>query len=368
MSALPIKLFTPGPTPVPRQVMEAMSRPMIHHRSAEFSEIFGKVRRQLSDLMGVGTQGQSLLFTSSGSGAMEAAVCSLFDKGDHVVVVESGKFGQRWKKLAQHFSLTMDLVEVEWGKTVTLDQIENVLTPTTKGVLIQACESSTGVFHPIYDLAKLIKSHSKALFVVDAITALGIHDLDQERDLIDVLIGGSQKALMCPPGLATMGLRASAIEQIRPGVGFYFSLANELKNQKDNKTAFTPAVSLVRGLSAAMDIIEAEGKTQVFARHKHMQTLTRAHFRKVGLELFNLDQDASLGITAVDAQERFDVKAWLTFLKKEYNMWLAGGQDHLEGKIFRFSHMGAVSVEQVEQALQIITESLSAAPFQVLGS
>ncbi|MCB0326997.1 MAG: alanine--glyoxylate aminotransferase family protein [Bdellovibrionales bacterium] len=359
-----MKLFTPGPTPVPLQVNEAVAAPMIHHRSPEFSKLFGEVRSKLADWMG--TKGPSLIFSSSGTGAMEAAAGSLFSPKDHVITVESGKFGQRWTQLAKYFDLDVETIEVEWGRALDPNVLSEKLKPETKGVFIQACETSTGVYHPVQVLAKEIKKKSQALFVVDAITALGVHDLDMERDHIDVMIGGSQKALMCPPGLAVMGLRQEVLRHVRKDAGFYFSLAKELKNQMENKTAYTPAVSLIRGLHVALTMMETEGKEAVFARHQSMQKQTRAAFRKMGLELFNRDEDASHGITSVEVGDRFDVKAWLSHIKKEYGLWLAGGQDHLDGRIFRFSHMGAVYPQDLSEALEIIDQSLRKNPFQVL--
>jgi aspartate aminotransferase-like enzyme len=332
-----------------------MAQPMIHHRSGEFQEILMGVRQKLKNLCG--TSGQTMVLSCSGSGAMEASVASLFKEGDEVLVVVAGKFGQRWQKLAQVYGLKLTVVEVPWGQAVDLEQIQPHLHANLKGLMLQACETSTGVFHPVAEIGALLQAYPDCLFLVDAITALGIHDLNMDRDGIDGMVGGSQKALMCPPGLATLALSDKAMARIQPARGLYFSLAHEYKAQSQNSTAFTPAISLFQGLHAALEMIEQEGKENVFQRHQFLQQRTRHAFQQMQLPLLNRDQDAAHGLTAVGLLS-WDVGAWLSKLKKEEGLWLAGGQDQLKGKVFRFAHMGYCDKTSVDHALALIHQYL----------
>lgn len=348
-------LFTPGPTMIPDPVMIAMNKPMIHHRSPEFEQILSRILIGLNQLVG-NPKGQSIVMTASGSAAMEASVASLLHPKDHVVVVNSGKFGQRWVDLAKRYCLDADVIDVEWGKSVSLQEIEQRIKSDTKAVLTQACETSTGVFHPIHQMAKIIPSD--CLLIVDAITALGVHDLHMERDGIDVMVGGSQKALMCPPGVATCSLSPKALERVFPSQSLYLSLQKELASQAKNVTAFTPAVSIMRGLAVALDLIFEEGTENVFLRHQMLQKRARSYIRAMNLPLFNSDSDASNGITVVGTGLSWDVKRWLQELKSKYQLWLAEGQDQLKDQVFRLAHMGFVDQEKLDLAFSFIVESL----------
>src|SRR5580765_5303179 len=224
-----MKLFTPGPTPVPKEVRQAEALPMIHHRSEEFGTILKNVRLSLNEF--ADNDGETLLLSSSGTGGLEAAVSSLFSPGDEVIVVEAGKFGERWVELAEHFGLKGEVIHVPWGKAVSPQEVLSRIRPTTKGILMQACESSTGAYHPVEKIGPKVPEH--VLLVVDAITALGVHDLSMRRDHLDVVICGSQKAFMCPPGLAMVSLNQKALKRLEQTVArsFYFSLKRELKAQ-----------------------------------------------------------------------------------------------------------------------------------------
>lgn len=353
-----IRLFTPGPTPVPEEIRKAGAQPMLHHRSEEFGAILKSVRERLHWLCD--TDGEVLVFSSSGTGGMEAVIASLFSPGDEVVIVEGGKFGERWIELAKHYQLHANVVSVEWSKAVSADAVMRAVTPKTRGVLIQACESSTGAFHPVSAIGHALKSRPDIFFVVDAITALGVHDLSMRRDRIDALICASQKALMCPPGLATVALSAKTVvaAQMQQSRSYYFSLTRELKAQMKGQTGFTPAVSLLLSLDKALGMIETEGKDALFKRTWQLQRMAREAFRADGLKLFNSDADATAGITVVCAPEGLDVKAWLKGLRKTDGLWLAGGQGSMEGKIFRISHMGACWPKDLLWAIETIERSL----------
>jgi aspartate aminotransferase-like enzyme len=350
-------LFTPGPTPIPPQVQTELSKPMIHHRSPEFEEIFASLRNNLHLISQ--TDGESVVLTGSGTAAMESVVSSMFEMGDHVVVVDAGKFGKRWAEICKRYELNVSVIQKPWGHAVTVDDIMAEIIPSTRAVLVQACESSTGVYHPIEAIGKALNRYSKVLFVVDAITAFGIYPLSQRSHYIDVLIGASQKALMCPPGLSLVCLSKKAIEQIHPTAGMYLSLENELKSQVDNRPAFTPAISLVRGMERATEMILNEGRQYVYERHLKLQAITRGCFKALGFQLLANDKDASAGITAVHAISGLDVEKWLKQLRNDHGLWLASGQEQYKGKIFRMAHMGHCHERDLKAALNLIVKSLS---------
>ncbi|MFH1017083.1 MAG: alanine--glyoxylate aminotransferase family protein [Pseudomonadota bacterium] len=353
------RLFTPGPTPVPESVRKAGAQPMIHHRSEEFGEILRSVRRSLNVLCD--TDGEALVLSSSGSGGMEACVSSLFSPGDEVVVVEAGKFGERWVELASHYHLKADVIRVPWGSAVRPEEVARAVNPSTRGVLVQACESSTGVFHPVDRIGRLLPPRDDLLFVVDAITALGVHDLSMKRDRIDSLVGASQKAFMCPPGLATVSLGLRALVRLgrTQPQGYYFSLQRELAAQQKGFTAFTPAVSLVRSLAVALDLILKTDTAERIRRQRGLQAMARTALREDGLSLFNRDEDATWGITVAETPKGVDAKSWLKELKVKYGLWLAGGQSQLEGKIFRMAHLGAIGPKDLLWAIETIEGSLA---------
>jgi aspartate aminotransferase-like enzyme len=330
---------------------------MIHHRSEEFGAILTQVRKDLTWLCGC--DGEAVLLAASGTGGMEATVTSLFSQGDRVVVVSGGKFGERFGELAAHYGLKADTVCVEPGRAVSVDAVMSAVTARTRGILIQACESSTGAYHPVGEIGAALSNRDDVLLCVDAIMALGIQDLDMKRDRIDVLIGASQKALMCPPGLAVVALNRRALSRVlKPGQGYYFSLAREVGAQTKGQTGFTPAISHIRALNAALSMIRKEGKPGLFARHKELQNMARKAFREMGLELFNRDEEAAIGITVVRASADMDVGLWRKQLREKEGLWLAGGQGALEGKVFRLGHFGACQPADLAWALEKIRENL----------
>lgn len=349
-------LFTPGPTPIPPQVQAEISRPMIHHRSDEFQNIFASLRNNLHLISQ--TDGESVVLTASGTAAMEAVVASMFIAGEHVVIVDSGKFGKRWVELAKRYGLNITVVSKPWGHAVEVDEVLSELQSNTRAVLIQACESSTGVYHPIEALGKALNRYDRIMFVVDAITAFGIYPLSQRSHYIDVMVASSQKALMCPPGLSVVTLSKRALTSVRPTLGMYLSLHHELQTQMKNKPAFTPAVSLVRGMERSTEMILTEGRQYVYERHKRLQTIARGFFKALGFQLFVSDAEASVGITAVHSIEGLDTEKWLESLRRQYGLWLASGQEQFRGRIFRMAHMGYCFEKDLKSALLIIAQSL----------
>ena len=256
------RLFTPGPTPLLPAAQFAMAAADIHHRTPEFRALFTKVLAQLKDF--VGTKNDVVILSSSGSGAMEASVSNLTSPGDRVLVLTAGKFGERWTALAKAFGCEVDVVEEPYGKTFDLTKVKAALKPDTRCVFVQANETSTGARHDMDALAKLLKDeNSEALLVVDGITGLGTTDLDMDTAGIDVLIGGSQKAVMIPPGLSYLAVSQRAWDRMEAtrNPRYYFDLRKERKNAKNGESAYTPAVALIAALGAALDWISAQAGT-----------------------------------------------------------------------------------------------------------
>lgn len=335
-------LLAPGPTPVPPRVLLAMAKPVMHHRTPQFSALFGEVRERLRMLFQ--TAQDVLILASSGTGAMEAAVGNCFAAGDEVVIVNGGKFGERWLKLSQSFGLKPIEVPVEWGRAVHPERVSEALRahPRAQGVLVQASETSTTAVHPVRELAALTRERD-ALLVVDGITAVGVYDLPMDDWGIDILISGSQKALMLPPGLAFIALSERAWARVRPGSGgrFYFDLRRERESQSKNTTAWTPAISLVYGLREALAMLEEEGLPQVFARHDRLARATRAAVRAMGLSLLS-PEASSPSATGVFVPEGIDGARLVAYLRDRMGVTFAGGQDRLKGRIVRLAHLGFV--------------------------
>ena len=352
-------LLAPGPTPVPARVRLAMAQPMFHHRTPQFSALFAEVRKQLQELYQ--TEQDVLMLASSGTGAMEAAVNNCFAPGDEVIVINGGKFGERWIKLANTFGVKPIEIRVEWGRAVRPDQVEQALSehPHAKGVLVQGSETSTAAVHPIQELAAITRKRD-ALLVVDGITAVGVYEIPMDKWGVDVLITGSQKALMLPPGLATIALSARAwtrVESVKQP-RFYFDLPRERTNQEKNTTAWTPAISLVIGLREALAMMQEEGFATVYARHARLAAATRAGCEALGLRLVAPD-NPSPAVTGVYTPEGVDGGKLFSYLRDKMKVVFAGGQDHLKGKIIRIAHIGYIdtfdtitAVAALEMALQ----------------
>jgi aspartate aminotransferase-like enzyme len=277
-------LLSPGPTPIPNQIALAMSETMIHHRTPQFNQVFEEARQGLKKLFG--TKNDVLMLASSGTGAMEAAVANLFSPGDKVLVINGGKFGERWLNISNAFGLNPIEMKVPWGQAAKVAEVEKQLkaNPDLQGVMIQASETSTTVFHPVQEIAKLTKNGP--LFLVDGVTAVGVTPVPMDEWGLDVLVTGSQKALMLPPGLGFISLSDRAWEKTKKAKlpRFYFDLNLERKNQQKGSGAFTPAVSLIFGVRASMQMIEREGLVNVYKRHERMCRATRA-VRKAGLDI-----------------------------------------------------------------------------------
>ena len=320
--------------------MLRMAEPIIHHRSPEFNEIFSRVNDNLKYLFQ--TSQPVLTLTCSGTGGMEATFVNLFSPGATVIAVNGGKFGERWVKMPRTFGLNAIEVKVEWGKAPTAGQIQDTLTrnPDAKAVYLTHSETSTGTATDVRLLAKVIKDHSSALICVDGITAIGAHEMQFDEWGIDVCVTGSQKGLMIPPGLSFVALskRAVAAMETSTTPRFYFDLRKALKTYEKNDTPWTPAVSLIVGVDAALQMIRAEGIENVWKRHERLANGVRAGVCAIGMRLFS--DPPSFAVTPVWVPDGVEWKSFNKILKSKYGMTVAGGQDDFAGRIFRISHLG----------------------------
>ncbi len=350
-------LLSPGPTPIPNEVALAMSETMIHHRTPQFNKVFEEARQGLKTLFG--TNGDVLILASSGTGAMEAAVANLFSPGDKVLVINGGKFGERWLNIANAFGLDPVEVKVEWGKAVKVDVVEKQLNlhPDIQSVMIQASETSTTVLHPVKEIAKLTKNGP--LFLVDGVTAVGVLPVPLDEWGIDALVTGSQKALMLPPGLGFIALSERAWQKTKKAKlpRFYFDLNLERKNQAKGSGAFTPAVSLIFGLRASLDMMAREGFDRVYARHARMARATRAAATAMGLKLLAPDSP-SPAATGIFLPKGLDADKVLDYLRDQMGVILAEGQDQLRGKAIRIAHVGYMGAFDVITAIAALEMAL----------
>lgn len=351
-------LLTPGPTQVPPEVLLRMSQPIIHHRSSEFSQLFAEVQTGLRWLFQ--TDQDVLILAASGTGAMEAAVFNTCSVGDNVLVINGGKFGQRWLEICQATGLRAIEIQVEWGRAVAVETVARALDqhPEVRAVLVQASETSTTVLHPVQDLARLTR-HTDRLLIVDAITALGATPIPMDSWGIDILITGSQKALMLPPGLAFVALSAKAWQRTAAASlpRFYFDLQRERQAQHRHTTAYTPAVSLIVGLHEVLRLLQDEGLAQLHARHAHLAQATRTATQALGLRLL-APQHPSPAATGVWLPPEVNGSRLLNAMRDHMGVDMAGGQDQLSGKIVRISHIGYAGPFDVITAISALEMAL----------
>ena len=327
-------LFTPGPTPVPQNVRNAMSDETMHHRTPEFEAIFEKTRKHLFNLFATD---EVIMIASSGTGAMEAAVINLCK--NTLLSVNSGKFGERFGKIALAHGLKNVEIKNEWDTPVSVEAILNAVKENADidAIAVQISESAGGLRHPVEELAKAIKEiNPNIMIIADGITAVGVERIDVTN--IDCLIAGSQKALMLPPGLAILGLSNAAIETIGSGVGYYLNLASEIKKQRQNTTAYTAATTLIIGLLEVLETIEKQGGIGIlYCNTARRAKATKAALEAIGLHIYPTNPAKSM--TTIDDVDASKIR---TALKEEYGVNVAGGQDHLKGKIFRINQMGLI--------------------------
>jgi aspartate aminotransferase-like enzyme len=334
-------LLAPGPTPVPSEVLLAMAAPIIHHRSPDFLPVLDSAKKGLQWLYQ--TKQDVLILSSTGTGGMVGAVNNFFNKGDKVLVINGGKFGERWTKICQAYGLDVEEIPVEWGYAVKAGQVEEKLKKNKeiKGVFVQASETSTGVYHDIKALASIIKKYEGTLCIVDAISALVAHDLRTDEWGIDVMVGGSQKGVMLPPGIAFVSVSEKAWQRAETSKlpKFYFNFKKERENLAKNQTNFTSPVTLIIGLNESLRMLRTEGLERVFQRHERLADATRKAVRAIGLELY-AKESPSNAVTAIMTPAGIDGQAVYKNLRERYGITAAGGQDRARGKIFRIAHLG----------------------------
>ncbi|HBF13573.1 MAG TPA: aminotransferase [Deltaproteobacteria bacterium] len=334
------RLYAPGPTPVPEDVLTEMAKPIWHHRTPAFEKVIEEVRAGLKWLFQ--TKEEVLIFAASGTGAMEGSIVNLMSKGDRALVVDGGKFGERWWKICKAYGLEHDVIKVQWGQAVKASEIEAKLKEKDyRAVFVQASETSTGVAHPIQEIAAIVKKFDQTALVVDGITGVGVFPLPMDQWGIDVLVSGSQKALQLPPGLSFAAVSQKAWGFIEKSdlPKFYFNFKTEKKNILENTTAWTPAVSLIQGLRVVLQNMQKEGLENIFKRHRIMASSVREAAKAVGLKLFAPESPAD-SITAIYGPEGMNSGDIVKILRNQFNMTIAGGQDAAKGKIFRIGHLG----------------------------
>jgi aspartate aminotransferase-like enzyme len=340
------RLFTPGPTPLLPAAQLAMASYGAHHRTADFRALFTRVLADLKEF--IGTKNDVLALSSSGTGFMEASVSNLTSPGDRVLVLSAGKFGERWTALTKAFDCAVETVTAPYGETFSLEEVRCKLSPDIRCVYVQATESSTGVRHDVERIAKLVRALPDTLFVVDAITGLGTTHLDADDWGIDVIIGGSQKALMIPPGLAygAIGERAWQRMETAKSPRYYFDLRKERKSAAKAETAYTPATSLFAGLAAALDYVRqmgdgnlAAGRDALIANAELCAAMTRAGVQALGLKLFAPSSPAT-ALTAVTAPAGVDSTTICKRFRDQFGAVVANGQAEMKGQLFRIAHIG----------------------------
>lgn len=352
-------LLAPGPVPVPPEVLAAMSEPIIHHRAPVFVKVLEGVREGLKYLFQ--TKNEVLIFASSGTGAMEGAVTNTLCKGDKALVIRGGKFGERWEEICGAYGVLPKCIDVTWGQAVDPKLIAQELEKDSniRAVFTQASETSTGVMHPIKEIAAIVKKYDNTLMIVDAITGIGVFDIPTDKWGLDVVVSGSQKAFMLPPGLAFAAVSDKAWSFVEKSdlPKFYFNFKKELKNLKDNQTNFTPAVSLIMGLKETLKMIKEDGLENVFKRHARLAEATRAAVKALGLELY-APESPSNAVTAIKAPDGIDGQKVVKILRDKHNITIAGGQSQAKGKIFRIAHLGYIDAYDIIMAISALEMTL----------
>ncbi|PAF54532.1 aminotransferase [Helicobacter sp. 13S00482-2] len=353
-------LFTPGPTPVLEDIRSEMAKPTIHHRTPEFEEYFAKARLGLKMIL---KMPEVLMLASSGSGAMEACIRTFCTK--KLLSVNSGKFGERFGKIAKAYNIPNVEIKHNWDTPARMEEILDLIKKDENidAVAIQVCESAGGLRHPVEEISEAIKSFNPEIFVIaDGITAMGVEDIDTRY--IDVLIGGSQKAFMLPPGMSIIGLSQKAIEMIEArDIGFYFNLKTELKNQVANTTAWTAPTTIIIGLVKYFEIVESMGGIEkIYEQTKKRALATQNALKSIGLKIYPKIPAIAMS-TVID---ELNASAIAKILKNDFDVNVAGGQDHLKTSIFRINHMGIIPLNEalwVVNAIELALDKLGVRKF-----
>lgn len=351
-------LLAPGPVQLHPEVQKTLSLPMIHHRTPEFDQILARVLGKLPQLFH--TKNPCFMLSSTGSGGMECLIVNVLRPNDHVLVIVSGKFGERWAEMAKTFGAQVTILNVEWGKAVKPEQIERILLdqPDISIVLCQACETSSGVSHPIKEIGTIIHKHNHTLFLVDGITALGAYPILMDEWHIDGLVGGSQKAFMLPTGMCFLSFSEKAWLKINtnPLPRFYFDIRKELKANQNGETYFSSNVSIIRALDTAIQLIEKKGLKQHYFEISQRAAWTRKFGQKIGLKLYA--EVPSESVTAFLLPSNIDGQKLRSHLENKYGITIMGGQDQAKGKIIRIGHMGYIQSHEMYSLFENLIQSL----------
>jgi len=363
-----MRIFTPGPTPLPEEVKISQVREIIHHRTSEFSKVFAEVQNGLKYIFQ--SQNEILILAASGTGAMEATVVNLLSPHDKVMVIQGGKFGERWTEINRIFGLEVVVLKVEWGKVARAEEVGDILkqNPEIKAVFAQLVETSTGVVYDIKSIAEVVKETS-AILIVDAISGLGAEPLPQDQWAVDVVIGGSQKALMVPPGLAFVSLSEKARKLMGSSTlpCYYWDFKKAIKSLSSNQTPYTPAVSLICALRESLKIIRKEGQEKIIRRHSLLAQATRAAANSLGLRIFGFPP--SNVVTAMVIPEEIGANRLKKLMWEKYGVLTAGGQARLAGKIIRIAHLGWMDNLDILGAISALEMSLLQLGYSIkLGS
>lgn len=360
-------LRTPGPTPIPDRIQKAMAEPMIGHRGKDFSRLLNDTSERLRPIFG--TTQDVLILTGSGTSALEAAAANITESGDHVAVIVTGAFGERFADICKNSGLNIHRHEVEWGASCSPNLLRDFLKtlPPLTAVFMTHCETSTGVLNPIEDLARVVRESTDALIVVDAVSSAAGVQIEMDAWGLDIVVTGSQKALMCPPGLAFIAASPRAWEKIHTLTKkpFYLNLSSYQQQLEKGMTPFTPAISLIYGLNEALHLIEEEGLANVQRRHHLLKKMTRASILASGLTLLTSDDGGSPTVTAIPATTGWDTELFRKIANDEYQLILAGGQKKLKGRLVRVGHMGACSPTELIQSLFLFELALKTSGWDV---
>ena len=357
-----LNLMIPGPTPVPEHVLNCMSKHPIGHRSGDFQEIVQQTTEQLKWLHQ--TTSDVLTITGSGTAAMEAGIINTLSKGDQVICGNNGKFGERWVKVAKAYGLDVKVVKADWGKPLDPNQFKMILEEDNdkkiKAVILTHSETSTGVINDLQEINKAVKNHGKAITIADCVTSLGACNIPMDEWGIDVIASGSQKGYMIPPGLSFVAMSKRAWEANAQSnlPKFYLDLKQYLKAANNNSNPFTPAINLYFALEASLKIMQEEGLNKIFTRHARHQKATQEGIKAMGLNLFTSEGCGSPAITAVQP-ENIDAESIRKSMKNDFDILLAGGQDHLKGKIFRIGHLGFVNDRDIISVISALESTLN---------
>jgi aspartate aminotransferase-like enzyme len=355
-------LATPGPTQVPEKSLLRQAEPIIHHRSPAYTKLLLEVIGGLKYVFQ--TENDVLLFTSSGTGAMESAVANLFSEGDKVLIASTGNFGERWVKISQAFGLNVRVLDYGWGGEVNPDEVKKALDEDVdlKGVLMTHSETSTGVVNDLKAVSEITRGREEVTLVVDAVSSLGACELRTDEWGVDVVVSGSQKALMSPPGLSCVAISEKAWRFVDKSTlpKFYFDYKAYKKklSGESPQNPYTPAVSTVVALSESLRMIKREGIENVWKRHKVIAKAAREGVKAMNLELFSPDRDESVIVTAVNTPSNVGASDVIKIMREEYGIWVAGGQGELKGKIFRIGHCGYYSPSDIVMVLSALERTL----------